>query len=141
MDTLNNLYKSPQIHTRQASYASRYDGYELEHLFDGDNTASLIYADSAYGSKVNRQMLERRRLKVQIHTGKPKGKAMSERASKANRRRSKIRAFVEHPFAYLKGIMGLFVRTIGIDRSTTKIGLANLTYNFGRYIFHETRST
>ena len=123
----------------QVSDASRYDGYELENLLDGDNTASAIYADSAYGSKVNRQMLERRGLKAEIHTRKPKGKAMSERASKANGRRSKIRAFVEHPFAHLKSIMGLFVRTIGIDRATTKIGLANLTYNFRRYIFHERR--
>ena len=65
---------------------------------------------------------------------------MSEQAAKANSKRSKIRAFVEHPFAHLKGPMRLFIRTIGIDRATTKIGMANLAYNFRRYIFHEVRA-
>ena len=120
--------------------ASRYDGYELENLIDPDNTASDIWADTAYGSKANRKMLEKRGLKADIHTRKPKGKPMSERATKANSRRSKIRAFVEHPFAHLKGPMRLFIRTIGIDRATTKIGMANLTYNFRRYIFHEKKT-
>ncbi len=62
---------------------------------------------------------------------------MSERASKANGRRSKVRVRVEHPFAHLKGPMALFIRTIGLARAKTKIGMANLTYNFRRYVFHE----
>jgi hypothetical protein len=33
--------------------------------------------------------------------------------------------------------MGLFVRTIGIARATTKIGMANLVYNLKRLIFLE----
>ena len=119
--------------------ASRYDGHELETLMDPDNTASNVWADTPYGSKANRKMLENRGLKADIHTRKPKGKPMSERASKANSRRSKIRAFVEHPFAHLKGPMNLFIQTIGMDRAKTKIGLANLAYNFKRYIFHEKR--
>jgi transposase, IS5 family len=35
--------------------------------------------------------------------------------------------------------MGLFVRTIGIDRATTKIGMANIAYNLTRYVWHEGR--
>jgi hypothetical protein len=31
--------------------------------------------------------------------------------------------------------MGLFIRTIGIARATTKIGMANLAYNIKRLIF------
>ena len=31
--------------------------------------------------------------------------------------------------------MGLFIRTIGIARASTKIGLANLTYNMQRLIW------
>ena len=30
---------------------------------------------------------------------------------------------------------GLFIRTIGIARATTKIGMANLVYNVKRLIF------
>ena len=33
--------------------------------------------------------------------------------------------------------MGLFVRTIGLERARTKIALANLAYNFRRLVFHE----
>ena len=125
--------------------ASRYDGYELENLIDPDNSASIVWGlrclgNTAYGSKANRKMLEQRGLKAHIHTRKPKGVPMSEQAAKANSKRSKIRAFVEHPFAHLKGPMRLFIRTIGIDRATTKIGMANLAYNFRRYIFHEVRA-
>jgi hypothetical protein len=35
--------------------------------------------------------------------------------------------------------MGLFVRTIGLARATTKIGMANLVYNVKRLIFLRTR--
>jgi len=41
-----------------------------------------------------------------------------ERTSKANGRKSKVRAKVEHVFAAQKHRMGLFVRTVGIDRAT-----------------------
>jgi hypothetical protein len=66
---------------------------------------------------------------------------MSEATSRANGRRSKIRAFVEHVFAQQKSSrMGLFVRTIGIARATTKIGMANLAYNLTRFVWHQGRT-
>lgn len=51
-----------------------------------------------------------------------------------------IRARIEHVFARQKDQMGLFIRTIGIARAETKIGLANLAYNIDRLIFHERRA-
>jgi hypothetical protein len=65
---------------------------------------------------------------------------MSEATARANGRRSKIRAHIEHVFAHQKARMGLFVRTIGIARATMKIGMANLTYNITRYVWHEKRA-
>jgi hypothetical protein len=35
--------------------------------------------------------------------------------------------------------MGLFIRTIGIERARAKIGLVNIAYNTGRLIFHQQR--
>lgn len=125
------------IRKYEVSDASRYDGHELERLIDEDNTASDIWGDTAYGSKANRKALANRGLKADIHTKKPKGRPMNEQERKANSRRSKIRAFVEHPFAHMKGPMGLFVRTIGLARAKTKIGMTNLAYNFRRYMFWE----
>ena len=75
-----------------------------------------------------------------IHHKKPKGRSMSERTARANGRRSKIRAFVEHVFAQQKSRMGLFVRTIGIARARTKIGIANLAYNLTRYVRQQGRT-
>jgi len=65
---------------------------------------------------------------------------MREATSRANGRRSKIRAFVEHVFAHQKFRMGLFIRTIGIARARTKIGMANLVYNLTRFAWHEGRT-
>ena len=54
---------------------------------------------------------------------------------RANAAKSKIRSRVEHVFAEQKHRMDLFIRTIGIARATTKIGLANLVYNIKRLLF------
>ena len=64
---------------------------------------------------------------------------MSERTSRANGRRSKVRSAIEHVFARQKGPMRLFVRTIGIVRARAKIGMANLAYNMARYVWHQGR--
>ena len=70
-----------------------------------------------------------------IHRKKPKGKPMPDAIRRANNVKSKIRSRVEHVFAAQKDRMDLFVRTIGIARATTKIGMANLVYNIKRLMF------
>src|SRR5262245_40481740 len=72
---------------------------------------------------------------------KPKGKPMPRRTARANARKSAVRASVEHAFAHQKGPMGLFIRTIGIVRARTKIGLANLTYNMQRMVWLMNQAT
>ena len=119
----------------KATDAARYDGAQLPELMDKANTASGVWADTAYRSKKNETWLSKNGFVSHIHTKKPKGRPMNERASIANAKRSKLRAFVEHVFARQKGPMALFVRTIGIARATTKIGMANLVYNFQRLVW------
>ncbi|MBB3992213.1 hypothetical protein GGR19_003662 [Croceicoccus naphthovorans] len=65
---------------------------------------------------------------------------MPDHVRRANATKSKIRARVEHVFAQQKAKMGLFIRTIGINRAEAKITLANLAYNMNRLIFHERRA-
>ena len=60
---------------------------------------------------------------------------MPERMRIANAQKSKVRSAVEHVFAHQKGLMGLYVRTIGIARAKIKIGLANLAYNMRRFVW------
>jgi transposase, IS5 family len=120
--------------------ASAYDGAQLRNVLNRGNTGSTVWADTAYRSKTNEAWLEKNGYVSDIHHKKPKGRPMSEAAARANGRRSKIRALVEHVFAQQKSRMGLFVRTIGIDRARTKIGMANLAYNLTRFVWHQGRT-
>ena len=120
--------------------AADADGRQLRHVLRKDNTASDVWADSAYRSQSNEKWLASNMLTSQIHRRKPAGKPMSKATSRANAKKSSIRARVEHVFAHQKNRYGLFIRMIGIARAETKLTLANLAYNFDRLIFHEHRS-
>ena len=61
---------------------------------------------------------------------------MAPHIRRGNAARSKVRAAIEHVFARAMP-MALCIRTIGIARAKVKIGLANLTYNLRRLVFHE----
>ena len=124
-----------------ATHAAAHDGARLEEVPDRTNTASEVYADTAYRSAKNEEMLSRRGFVSRIHCKKPKGKPMPERTRFANAQKSKVRSAVEHVFAHQKGLMGLIVRTIGLARARLKIGLANLAYNMRRFLWLNVRGT
>lgn len=117
------------------THAAAHDGARLEDVLDSKNTASDVWADTAYRSEKNEAMLVRRGLVSRIHRKKPKGRPMPDRARIANAQKSKVRSAVEHVFAHQKGLMGLCVRTIGIARARVKIGMANLAYNMRRFVW------
>ena len=119
--------------------AWRHDGAQLEYLIDTRNTASDVWADTAYRSAKNEKHLADNGLRSQIRRKKPKAKPMPEAIARANGKKSKVLAFVEHVFAREKGPMGLVIRTIGMARARVKIGLANLTYNTKRAAWLTTR--
>jgi IS5 family transposase len=121
----------------QVSDAAAHAGARLKDLLDPANTASDVWADSAYRSRKNEELLQGRLLVSRIHRKKPADRPMPARTAKANAKRSKVRAHIEHVFAEQKAQMGLFVRTIGLARATTKIGLANLVYNMRRLLWLE----
>lgn len=116
----------------KATDASRHDGAQLPALLDPNNTASDVWADTAYRSQANEGHLEEKGLRSQIHRKRKAGKALPRHIARANGRKSKVRSHVEHVFAYEKGPMALVIRTIGLARATVKIGLANLVYNMNR---------
>ena len=119
--------------------AASYDGAQLAKVLDRSNTGSRVWADTAYRSAKNEEWLEKNGYISDIHRKKPKGRPMTERTCRANGRRSRVRSAVEHDFARQKGPMALFVRTIGIVRAETKIGMANLAYNLTRFVWHQGR--
>lgn len=117
--------------------AAAHAGARLKDLLDPTHTASGVWADSAYRSKKNEALLQERLLVSRIHRKKPADRPMPARTAKANAKKSKVRAHVEHVFAEQKARMGLFVRTIGLARATTKIGLANLVHDMRRLLWLE----
>jgi IS5 family transposase len=121
--------------------AAAHDGRVLrEGLLDRTNTGSTVWADSAYRSGANEAFLDRHGFKSQIHHRKPRGRAMPPHIRRGNAARSAVRAAIEHVFAHQKGPMALSIRTIGMARARTKIGLANLTYNIRRLVLQARRA-
>jgi IS5 family transposase len=119
----------------QATDAAAYEGARLrEGLLDRSNTASHVWADTAYRSKANEAFMDDNGFVSCVHRKKPKGRPMPRHTAIANGRKSKIRSHVEHVFAAQKSRMGLVIRTIGIARATLKIGMANIVYNMKRLI-------
>lgn len=119
----------------QATDAAAYEGARLrEGLLDKSNTASPVWADTAYRSKANEEFMDANGFVSRVHRKKPKGRPMPRRTAIANGRKSKIRSHIEHVFAEQKSRMGLMIRTIGIARATLKIGMANIVYNVKRLI-------
>ena len=123
-----------------ATDAAAFDGARLADVLDKENTASEVWADTAYRSAKNEEMLAKRGFVSRIHRKKPKARPLPERIRIANARKSKVRSAVEHVFAHQKGPMGLIIRTIGLARARVKIGLANLAYNMRRLVWLQGRS-
>src|SRR3546814_7665542 len=115
-DTLfpyTTLFRS-LIRTWDASAANAHDGARLPDLISKENTASGVWADTAYRSKKNEAFLARGMFTSTIHQKPLPRRPLPERVFRANARRSKVRAAVEHVFAGQKHRMGLVVQ-IGRD--------------------------
>jgi IS5 family transposase len=123
-----------------ASDAAAPDGKRLRGLLSKENTASQVWADTAYRSKANEAWMAKNGFTSQVHHKKPAGKPLPESLARANARRSKVRAKIEHVFAQQKHRMGLFVRTIGLPRARLKIGMVNLAYNMQRFLWLKGRA-
>ncbi len=128
------------IRTWAVTHAAAHDGGQLERMLDADNTASGVWADTAYRSKANLALLAKRALVAHLQRAKPRGRPMPPNIRRGNATRGKVRAAVEHVFAAQKQRLKLVIRTVGLDRATTKLGLANLTYNLLRFAWLERRT-
>jgi IS5 family transposase len=121
------------------THAARHDGSQLGAVLDPNNTASGVWADTAYRSKANVEMLDRRGLVPEFQRSKPRGRPIPAHISRGNATRARVRSLVEHVFATEKRRMGLVVRSIGLVRATARITLANLAYNMRRLVWIEAR--
>jgi IS5 family transposase len=120
--------------------AAAHDGARLPDVLDKTNTASPVWADTAYCSKTNEAHMARNGFASKVHFRRARGADLTPPQAKANAARSKVRSAVETVFAAQKHRFGLFIRTIGAARATTKIGLANIVYNATRMLWLRRRT-
>ena len=109
-----------------------HDSKEVEHLTKkGDG---ILYGDSAYSGAGIEKILEKKEIEGRICERGYRNKPLTEEQQGNNKKKSKIRARVEHIFGFMTNSMkGIYVRTIGLARATFSIIMMNLTYNLCRY--------
>ena len=130
--------KHKVIRDYDVSDASVHDSQKLDGLLNKANTSQDVYADSAYRSVETEDKLKARGLKSRIHQRGSRNHPLTTAQEDANRKKSKVRARVEHIFGAQENAPGgRLVRTIGIARARAKIGLQNLVYNIRRLVILE----
>ena len=76
----------------QVTDAAVHDSQVVDDILDPDNTASEVWADSAYRSAEIGRRLKEKGLKSRIHRKGYRNKPLSEREKRGNTTRSKVRA-------------------------------------------------
>jgi len=112
--------------------ASVHDSQKLAELVA--TTDGEVYADNAYRSAEAEAMLAQKQVTSHIHERAYRNHPLSDEQKESNRRKSKIRARIEHVFGFMSQSMkGFYLRYIGRRRNAAAIGLINLIYNLARY--------
>lgn len=118
--------------------ASVHDSQKLDGLLNNANTSQDVYADGAYRSAETEVKLDKRGFRSRIHNRGSRNHPLSDAQIEANRKKSKVRARIEHVFGAQENAPGgRIIRTIGAVRARAKIGLQNLVYNVRRLVILE----
>lgn len=127
--------KNKFIRDYEVTDASVHDSQPLETLLRkaNKNSRKEVYADSAYRSEASNELLEQKNLRNRIHRKGYRNHPLPEPSRKANRKKSTIRARIEHVFGRQSQFGEKLMRCIGIQRARNWIGLRNLTYNLDRF--------
>lgn len=127
--------KSKFIKKYKVTDASVHDSQPAESLLDKNDSGHGLWGDSAYSGNLLAAILEKKKIQNKTHEKGYSNTPLTAAQCERNRKKSKIRARVEHVFGYMTNSMkGIYVRTIGIIRASGVIGLMNLTYNMNRYL-------
>jgi IS5 family transposase len=112
--------------------ASTHDSQHIDTLTENERHA--VYADSAYMDRKRSERLKSRGVHDGIVERRVRGQAELRPEQKArNAACSKVRALVEHPFAWMKQQMGYGrARYRGLQRNGLDFGLTAMAYNIKR---------
>lgn len=109
------------IHSATVTAANVHDSQQVEHLLHGNETR--FYGDSAYRGKAQRERLKEIAPKAKDFTNKRayRNSPLTDADKETNRRKSSIRAKVEHPFLILKRLWGFAkVRYRGLAKNANR---------------------
>jgi IS5 family transposase len=108
--------KTKLVISEQASPANVHD----RQVFDGllgkaRRRGRDIWADSAYRSREHERRLKRRGFRSHVHEHGGRGHPLAEVQQRRNRTTSQVRVRVEHGFATMTQMGGMFARSIGLS--------------------------
>lgn len=125
MDAEHKLLVS--VGTRAANEA---DTSMLEEVIDEKDRH--LYADKGFARKKADELLPEGAIN-DVHEKAARNRPLTEAAQARNRRRSKVRIYVEHAFAMIKNIFKFrLIRAIGKERARGEMLLVALAYNLHR---------
>jgi IS5 family transposase len=126
--------KTKLITDYEVTSASVHDSEALETLLDKkEDQGQPFYADSAYRSEAIEQSLKKKNIESQIHEKGYRNNPLTKKQQQRNRKKSKVRARVEHIFAFMENSMhGVYLYCRSLVRAKAAIGLMNITYNLFR---------
>lgn len=120
----------------QVTAANVHNSLVLEDLRSKkEDGGQPLHADSAYRSEQIEEMLRRKNIESQIHEKGYRNHPLSKRQKQRNRKKSKVRALVEHIFGFMTNSMNeIYLKYRSFKRIAAGIGLINLTYNILRLV-------
>ena len=125
--------KTKLITTYQVTPANVHDSEMITELLDKKDQNQKLYADSAYRSNKIEMELRQRKVVSMIHEKGYRYKKLTATQQKRNRRKSKVRARIEHVFGFMTNSMNrMYIRCRNFVRARATIGLMNITYNLFR---------
>jgi transposase, IS5 family len=114
--------------------ASVHDSQVLRDLLERNDKGQPLHADSAYTGENPQRVIRSFKMKSKVHEKGYKGKPLTAVQKKRNKKKSTVRARVEHVFGFMEQSMkGLKLKCVGLERAFGTISLINLTYNLFRY--------
>ena len=113
--------KTGLIHSASVTAANVHDSHEVPNLLHGKETR--LYGDCAYRGQAQRERLRELAPKAKDFTHKRayKNRPLTEADKATNRRKSRVRSKVEHPFLTLKRLWGFAkVRYRGLAKNANR---------------------
>ena len=125
--------KTKLVISEQATPANVHDSQVFDSLLGKARRRGRdVWADSAYRSRDHERGLKRRGFRSHVHERGSRGHPLIAVQQRRNRTKSRVRVRVEHVFATMTQMGGMFVRSIGRERMRAWTTMKTLTYNLKR---------